>query len=136
MAYSGWLLKIGDYIIDTKKFIRAESYSAYVNMQDLDDYTDANGYLHRNVVELKAEKIEFETPFLFQNDFNELMRNIRTNYTVPSKRQCKCHRHAVVVIGLHDCRLWFSGIYCDGILLLITPDSKPGKLCGYRMDAV
>lgn len=88
MAYSGWLLKIGDYIIDTKKFIRAESYSAYVNMQDLDDYTDANGYLHRNVVELKAEKIEFETPFLFQNDFNELMRNIRTNYTVPSKRQC------------------------------------------------
>ena len=57
-------------------------------MQDLDDYTDANGYLHRNVVELKAEKIEFETPFLFQNDFNELMRTIRTNYTVPSKRQC------------------------------------------------
>lgn len=88
MAYSGWLLKIGNYIIDTKRFVKAETYSAYVNMQDIDDYTDANGFLHRNVVELKAEKIEFETPFLLQDNFNELMRNIRANYTVPSKRQC------------------------------------------------
>lgn len=88
MAYGGWLIKIGDYIIDAKKFIKADSYSAYVNMQDIDDYTDANGYLHRNTVELKAEKIEFETPFLLQNDFNELMRKIQANFTVPVKRQC------------------------------------------------
>ena len=53
MAYSGWLLKIGNYIVPMS-FMKAESYSPYVNMQDLDDYTDANGYLHRNAVELKV----------------------------------------------------------------------------------
>lgn len=89
MAYSGWLIKIGDYIIPSNKFIRADSYSAYVNMQDIDDYTDANGYLHRSAVELKAEKIEFETPaMLTDSSFSELMKNIRTNYTDREKRQC------------------------------------------------
>lgn len=89
MAYSGWLVKIGNYIINSKKFIKAESYSAYVNMQDIDDYTDANGYLHRNAVELKALKVEFETPAMLTNiTLSELMRGIQANYTVPSKRQC------------------------------------------------
>lgn len=87
MAYSGWLVKVGDYIIESKKYIRAESYSAYVNMQDVDPLTDANGYVHRNTVELKAMKIEFETPFLLQSDFNTLMTNIRKKYTVPKARQ-------------------------------------------------
>lgn len=88
MAYSGWLVKIGDYIIPANKFIKAESYSAYVNMQDIDDYTDANGYLHRNAVELKAMKIEFETPAMLTNkDFSELMKNIQKNYTISKARQ-------------------------------------------------
>ena len=74
MAYSGFLIKIGDYTIPTK-YIKAESYSAYVNMQDIDDYTDANGYEHRNSVELKAEKIEFETPAMLTNKtFTNLMK--------------------------------------------------------------
>ncbi len=89
MAYSGFLLKIGKYIIPENKYIKAESYSAYVNMQDVDDYTDANGYLHREAVDLKAEKIEFETPAMLTNiEFSELMRNIRRNYTIPKARQC------------------------------------------------
>ena len=36
-------------------------------MQDVDDYTDANGYLHRNAVELKALKVEFETRAMLTN---------------------------------------------------------------------
>lgn len=92
MAYSGWLIKIGDpetgYIILSNKYIKAESYSVYVNMQDLDPWTDANGYIHRNAVELKALKVEFETPAMLTNkDFSELMANIRRNYTVPRARQ-------------------------------------------------
>ena len=80
MAYSGFLIRIGDYIIPTK-YIKAESYSAYVNMQDVDDYTDANGYEHRNAVELKAEKIEFETPAMLTNTtFTDLISNIQANY--------------------------------------------------------
>lgn len=89
MAYSGWLLKIGDYMIPADKFIKAESYKVYANMQDIDDYTDANGYLHRETVDLKAIKIEFETPPMLTNtEFSELMRNIRANFTIPKARQC------------------------------------------------
>ena len=88
MAYSGWLVKWGEYIIPAKRFIKAESYSAYVNMQDLDPWTDANGYVHRTAVELKASKVEFETPAMLTNaEFNVLMRNIQENYTVPRARQ-------------------------------------------------
>ena len=80
MAYSGFLLKIGDYTIDAKRFIKADSYSAYANMQDIDDYTDANGYEHRNAVELKAIKVEFETPAMLTNaEFTELMNGIEVS---------------------------------------------------------
>lgn len=89
MAYSGFLLKVGDYEIPTKRFVKADSYSAYVNMQDLDPYTDANGYVHRNAVELKALKVEFETPAMLTNtDLSELMSNIRENYISEKERKC------------------------------------------------
>lgn len=88
MAYNGWLIKVGNYIIPASKYIRAESYSAYVNMQDLDPWTDANGYVHRTAVELKAMKIEFETPAMLTNiELTELMKNIQKNYTKPRARE-------------------------------------------------
>lgn len=89
MAYSGWLLKIGDYTVPADKFIKASSYQVYVNMQDVDPWTDANGYLHRESVELKALKVEFETPAMLTNtDFAELMKNIRANYINATARTC------------------------------------------------
>lgn len=89
MAYSGWLLKIGDYTIPEDKFIKTSSYQVYVNMQDVDPWTDANGYLHREAVDLKASKVEFETPAMLTNkEFSEFMGNIRANFTVPKARQC------------------------------------------------
>lgn len=88
MAYSGWLLKIGNYKIP-QKYISAETYSVYVNMQDLDPYTDANGYLHREAVELKALKVEFETPAMLTNkEFASLMGNIQSNYISKKERKC------------------------------------------------
>lgn len=87
--YQGYLIKVGDYTIPANKFIKADSYIPYVNMQDLDPWTDADGYLHRNAVELKAMKIEFETPALLTNEeFEELMSNIRRNYTDATAREC------------------------------------------------
>lgn len=93
-GYQGWLIKINspkDGLSDYKiplKYIKAESYSAYVNMQDVDDYTDANGYLHRDAVELKAMKIEFETPAMLTNkDFSNLMGEIEKRYTIKKARQ-------------------------------------------------
>lgn len=86
MAYNGYLLKIGDYTLPTNKFVRPDSYSAYVNMQDVDPWTDADGYLHREAVELKAVKVEFETPPLTNAAFTELMTNIQNNYISAKER--------------------------------------------------
>ena len=89
MAYQDYLIKVGDYTIPTNKFIRADTYKPYVNMQDLEPWTDADGYIHRNAVELKAMKVEFETPAMLTNiTFEELMSNIRANYTNATAREC------------------------------------------------
>lgn len=89
MAYKGWLIKVGNYIIPTDKFIKFDSYSPYVNMQDLDPWTDADGYIHRNAVELKAIKIEFDTPPMLTNTtFTEFMSKIQENYTNARAREC------------------------------------------------
>ena len=88
MAYNGFLIKIGDYTIPYG-LIKADSYSAYANMQDIDDYTDANGYEHRNAVELKALKVEFETRAMLTNKtFNEVLNNIRSQFTNVAGRAC------------------------------------------------
>lgn len=80
MAYYGYLLKLGDYIIP-KGIIRADTYSAYINMQDIDPWTDADGYVHRNAVELKALKVEFETvPMMTNKTFTDFMSNIQSNF--------------------------------------------------------
>lgn len=89
MAYSGFLIKVGNYTIPADKYIRAGSYSPYVNMQALDPYTDANGYEHIEAVELKALKVEFETPAMLTNtQFADLMANIRANYIEEKSRKC------------------------------------------------
>lgn len=88
MAYNGYLVKVGNYKVPADRFIKVESYSAYVNMQDYEPWTDANGYLHRQVVDLKALKVEFETPILTNTEFNELYSNIRNNFTKLNERGC------------------------------------------------
>ena len=90
MSYSGFLLKIGDYTIP-HKYIKADSYQAYVNMQDLEPWTDSNGYVHREkTVDLKALKVEFETkPLLTNKEFDEgLISNIRKQFVKPVGKEC------------------------------------------------
>ena len=96
MAYSGFLLKIGDWVFP-ESLMAANSYSPYVNMQDVDPYTDANGYLHRNAIELKALKVEFETPAMLTNiTLSELLSNIRTNYISEKERKITAYQFTVV----------------------------------------
>ena len=87
MAYQGFLLKLGNYTFP-QNCINPESYSAYVNMQDVDAWTDTEGYLHRDAVNLKALKVEFETKAMLTNEeFSTIMSNIQKNYTVEKARQ-------------------------------------------------
>ena len=89
MAYSGFLIKVGNYEIPTDKYIKTGSYIPYVNMQAFDPYTDADGYEHIEAVELKALKVEFETrPMLTNAEFADLMSNIRANYIEARSRKC------------------------------------------------
>ena len=88
MAYSGWLLKIGDYTVPNS-IMKAESYSPYVNMQDLDPWTDTNGFVHRNAVKLKALKVEFETKAaLTDKEFEAFITNIKNQFIKKDGREC------------------------------------------------
>lgn len=88
MAINGFLIKVGNYTIPLT-FIKLESYQASPDQrQDLDSYRDADGYLHRTVLEHTATKIEFETPYLSFRDMQALIQGIRENYTEEISRTC------------------------------------------------
>lgn len=86
MAFNGTLISVGNYTIPLK-FIKAESYSAYLNVQDLDSFRDANGLLHRTTLEHVPVKIEIETMPLNSNDFESLMNGIKNNYSIAIERK-------------------------------------------------
>ena len=87
MAYAGYLIKVGTYTIPTS-LIRAETYTVFKSVTDLDSYVDGNGLLHRNALEHIANKVEFETiPLLTNAQFTNLMSNIQANMTVPLERK-------------------------------------------------
>jgi hypothetical protein len=89
MAYSDFLIKVGDYVIPTNKFIKANSYSALYSTSDLDSYRDADGVLHRQALSHKLLKIEFETPAMLTNtEMATLMANIASNYTDATEKRC------------------------------------------------
>lgn len=88
MAYSGFLIKVGNYKIPANKYIAASSYTVTRNVQDLDSYRDANGELHRTALEHYVHKVEFETPALLTNtDIAELFSSIRKNYVNEAERK-------------------------------------------------
>lgn len=88
MAYSGYLIKIGDYIVPADKYIKADSYTIYQNTQDLDSYRDTNGVLHRFPLAHVPLKVEWETPAMLTNtEFATMMSNIQANFTDSTARK-------------------------------------------------
>ena len=87
MAYNGFLIKVGNYTIPFK-YMKADSYTAYRSIQDLDSYRDANGVLHRTALTHVPNKVEFETPaMLTDKTFSELMYNVQANFTNANERK-------------------------------------------------
>lgn len=79
MAFNGkYYIKVGDYPIPLE-MMAYKTYTLSRNVQDLDSYRDADGYLHRNVLPHLAYKLEFETPILTAKQFRTLIDNIRAN---------------------------------------------------------
>ena len=85
--YQGYLIKVGNYTIPLS-LIKADSYSVFMSITDLDSFVDANGYLHRNALDHVANKCEFETvPMLNHTQYAALMANIRSQFTVARERK-------------------------------------------------
>lgn len=82
MAYNGYLLKIGGSsgVSFPFKFMKAESYDATLNAQDLDSDRNANGYLERFVLDHVAGQITFKTPPMWNDDFDEMISLFRSHY--------------------------------------------------------
>ncbi len=93
MAYAGYLIKVGTYTIPLS-LIRAETYSVFKSVTDLDSYVDASGYLHRNALSHIANKVEFETiPMLTDRQFADLMNNLysQMSSTLERKAEVTCY---------------------------------------------
>lgn len=81
MAYSGFLIKVGNYTVPFR-YIEAKNYKCGIKGQDLDSYRDANGILHREALVNVAIKVEWETPDDIEEEtLRPLMDNIRSQYT-------------------------------------------------------
>lgn len=87
MAYSGYLIKVGDYIIPQDK-IRAETYNAVLHIQDLDSARNANGILQRNALQHTIPEVNFNLCAMLTNsEVSEIFGKIRDNYTNYLERQ-------------------------------------------------
>ena len=88
MSYSGFLLKIGDYIVSGKNIISADGFNVTRNVQDVDSYRDANGKLHREALEHAPIKVEFSTRNMLSDvQMQDFLANVRRNYTNQAERK-------------------------------------------------
>lgn len=79
MAFSGYLIKVGTYTIPSSA-IKYDSWSSIYETQDYDSYRDENGLLHRNALASRKMKVEFNTPYMYKQDFDSLMAGIRGQF--------------------------------------------------------
>ena len=86
MAYAGYLIKVGTYTIPLS-IMKAETYSVFKSVTDLDSYVDNNGLLHRNALSHTANKVEFETiPLMTNTQFADLMSNLQAQMTTDADK--------------------------------------------------
>lgn len=82
----GYLVKIGEGVNAYEipfKYIKAETYKCVWSVNDFESYRDANAELHRDSVsDRRVMKVEFETPDMDDNAFQDLMSHIRAQYII------------------------------------------------------
>ena len=109
MAYGGFLLKIGDYVVSGKNIISADGISITRNVQDLDSYRDANGVLHRDALEHAPIKVEFSTRnMLTDAQLQDFLGNIRRNYTNAAERKVIATVYVPELGEYRSCEMYLS----------------------------
>lgn len=87
MAYNGYLIKIGTYDTFFDTFIQYQSYIVSRKIQDADSYRDANGVLHRNVLEHESLVVEFTVRSMNNIELERFYSAIRSNFISPKERR-------------------------------------------------
>lgn len=86
MAYNGYLVKVGNYIIPNS-FINLDSFEIVPDQrQDIDPYRDSNGKLHRKVVSNKPSAIRFSTVMLHRVEQVALRTGIKNNTSAAERK--------------------------------------------------
>lgn len=90
MAFSGYLIKLGEYEFPMKH-IAEETYSATPHQRlELDAYRDNFGKLHREVVDNRPSVIKFGTISGITNkEVKEIFAQIYANYEDEAERKLK-----------------------------------------------
>lgn len=87
MAFSNYLIKIGNNDTFFNKFIVSSSYKIAKKVIDIDSYRDANGVLHRNAMSHLSYTIEFEIKPLDNTRLQEFLSAIKSKYIIPLERK-------------------------------------------------
>ena len=87
MSFNGYLLKVGTTTFPLS-YVYKESYSVTPNRRmDLDSYRDANGELHRTVLDHAPSTISFKTKPMTNTDLATMMTLIRDNYVNTNEKK-------------------------------------------------
>lgn len=88
MAFQGFLVKFGNYILPNK-YIALGEYEAIMHVIDLDSYQDSDGNLHRNALEHTRDSVNVTLlEGLTNEEFGTIMNGIRSNYVIAKERKC------------------------------------------------
>lgn len=79
MAYSDFLVKVGNYTIPLGK-IKADTYKSVRTVIDLDSYRSADGVLIRNALPHVPYKLEMNLIPMYNTDLQTIIQNIRNNF--------------------------------------------------------
>jgi len=89
MAFNDYLIKVGDYTIPDS-CIKYDSWSSIFETLDWDSYRDMAGTAHRNALADRKIKVEFNTPYMHKQDFDALMRGIRSQFVTEEQQREQC----------------------------------------------
>lgn len=78
--FNNYFIKLSNTEIPIN-YMRVGSYQCTYETLDLDSFRDANGLLHRTALPSRKVKVEFETPYLYANEMQNLLSLIRNNFT-------------------------------------------------------
>lgn len=80
MAFQGYYYKVGDWEIPLSFMMIKSVENTPIIMLDLDSYNDADGTLHRTVLDKHGAKLEFTTPPMHIKAKEQFMTKLREQF--------------------------------------------------------